>query len=194
MFSFSHMLRDSTYIYVVYIKASGVKPPLQIHGSLNSHAGLPPQNESPSLSKLCGTSFLSTDALPRERRPLFTHPEVVQPLISLLGETAQAHFFDVYAYWFMPDHCHAILCGLSPICDLSWVVRASKGRATVTLRKRGIQDLWQSGYHGHVIRNDDDLRASAGYVLENPVRAGLVKDPLDWPFSGSSVFSWNPPL
>jgi len=111
MFSFSHMLRDSTYIYVVYIKASGVKPPLQIHGSLNSHAGLPPQNESPSLSKLCGTSFLSTDALPRERRPLFTHPEVVQPLISLLGETAQAHFFDVYAYWFMPDHCHAILCG-----------------------------------------------------------------------------------
>jgi len=174
--------------YVVYVKAGGVKPPLQTHGSLNSHAGLPPQNESPSFSRLCGTSFLSTDALPPGRRPLFTHLEVVRPLLSLLGETAQAHFFGVYAYCFMPDHCHAILCGLSPICDLSSMLRASKGRAIVTLRKLDIQDLWQSGYHDHVIRNDDDLRPSAGYVLENPVRAGLVKDSHDRQLSGSLVF------
>jgi hypothetical protein len=31
----------------------------------------------------------------------------------------------------------------------------------------------------------------AAYIFENPVRAGLVHHPHDWPFSGSFVLDWK---
>lgn len=147
-------------------------------------------NRLPTSNYAGPRSYLVTLCL-QGRRPLFTKPQLVHRLISLLGQTAQAHFFDVYAYCFMPDHCHLVLCGLRPTSQLSTFVRAFKGHATVALRSFGLHTVWQHRFHDHVIRNHDDLRASAQYVLDNPVRAGLVKDPRDYPFSGSLVFEWR---
>lgn len=49
--------------------------------------------------------------------------------------------------------------------------------------------IWQAGYFEHVLREDEDTRRVAGYILANPVRAGLVANPEDYPFSGSAVCS-----
>jgi putative transposase len=104
------------------------------------------------------------------RRSLFTKPELVYQLIGLLRDQSQAHFFDLYAHCFKPDHCHLLLYGLRSTCDLSNFVRAFRGNAAVLLRKFGLLHV----FHDHVIRNDDGLKSSAAYILENPVRAGLV--------------------
>jgi hypothetical protein len=40
-----------------------------------------------------------------------------------------------------------------------------------------------------VLRNEDESMGVARYILENPVRAGLVQSPLDYDFSGSSRYS-----
>jgi len=39
----------------------------------------------------------------------------------------------------------------------------------------------------HVLRRDEDLESVRRYIRENPVRAGLVDVPEDYPFSGSLV-------
>ena len=39
------------------------------------------------------------------------------------------------------------------------------------------------------IRADDDLMGTAQYILANPVRAGLVNQPADYPFLGSDRWS-----
>jgi hypothetical protein len=39
------------------------------------------------------------------------------------------------------------------------------------------------------VRDDEATLDIARYVLANPVRAGLVVEPRDYPFSGSLVFS-----
>jgi len=45
--------------------------------------------------------------------------------------------------------------------------------------------------HDHVLRqwerNDEALDEALDYVWKNPVRAGLVSHPEDWPYSGSIV-------
>ncbi|HTZ33649.1 MAG TPA: transposase [Methylomirabilota bacterium] len=135
-------------------------------------------------------SYLITLCILKRRR-LFVSPDVVQPLIALLGELALLHAFDVYAYCFMPDHCHLLLCGRDRCSHLPRIVRSFKGRAAAHLRGFGYHNVWQTAYHDHVIRNDDDLRNGAAYILDNPVRAGLVRDPHDYPFSGSLVFVWQ---
>jgi hypothetical protein len=34
----------------------------------------------------------------------------------------------------------------------------------------------------HRLQGDESLDEKAGYILENPVRAGLVAKPEDWPY------------
>ncbi len=136
-----------------------------------------------------GAYLVTICAQNRER--IFTAPDVVEPLICLLSEEMRQCSFDVHAYCFMPDHCHLLLSGLNSNAHLSTAVRAFKGASTALLRQFRFQHVWQKGFHDHVIRNAEDLAASMAYVLENPVRAGLVKDPKDWPFSGSLVFEWR---
>ncbi len=49
--------------------------------------------------------------------------------------------------------------------------------------------LWQQGYYERVLREDDDARGLARYIVNNPVRAGLVESPADYPLVGSDVWS-----
>jgi REP element-mobilizing transposase RayT len=49
--------------------------------------------------------------------------------------------------------------------------------------------LWQRYGYEHVLRNDEAAVSVARYILENPVRAGIVGAVEDYPFSGSSVYS-----
>ena len=49
--------------------------------------------------------------------------------------------------------------------------------------------LWQRYGYEHVLRSDTAAVSVARYILENPVRAGLVVSIQDYPFSGSNVYS-----
>jgi putative transposase len=44
--------------------------------------------------------------------------------------------------------------------------------------------LWQPRYFDHIVRAEEDLRAIAEYILNNPVRKGLVERAENWPWSG----------
>ncbi|MEH6651600.1 MAG: IS200/IS605 family transposase [Motiliproteus sp.] len=35
--------------------------------------------------------------------------------------------------------------------------------------------IWQRGFHDRALRRTDDIKATARYVVANPVRAGLVR-------------------
>ena len=53
---------------------------------------------------------------------------------------------------------------------------------TFTDGKSEKRPVWASAYHDHAIRDDEDLRAVARYIVANPLRAGLVKSVADYPF------------
>ena len=49
--------------------------------------------------------------------------------------------------------------------------------------------LWQESYFDRVLRDDEEMERTVRYVLENPVRKGLVNAFDEYPFSGSDVYS-----
>jgi hypothetical protein len=51
------------------------------------------------------------------------------------------------------------------------------------------EPLWQKGYYEHVLREEEDSREVAFYIIANPVRARLVQSPDEYAFSGSD--SWS---
>lgn len=52
------------------------------------------------------------------------------------------------------------------------------------LRRDGlIGPCWQRGFYDHALRKEEDIRTSAEYIVNNPVRAGLVENWVDYPFA-----------
>jgi REP element-mobilizing transposase RayT len=73
----------------------------------------------------------------------------------------------------MPNHVHAIVAlhgarQASPL-RLGTVVGSFKSGSS---REAGRQ-LWQRGYHDHVIRDEADLGRLCAYIESNPIRWGL---------------------
>jgi putative transposase len=76
----------------------------------------------------------------------------------------------------MLDHVH-LLIGIGGETRLSDVIRDFK---RITAKRTGIQ--WQRDYFDHRIRRDESLAEKADYILNSPVRAGLVKAVQQWPY------------
>lgn len=83
----------------------------------------------------------------------------------------------------MPDHVHLLVTPF--FCsNLQQVLQRLKGasgyRINQLLERRG--QFWQREWFDHILRRDEDLRRKADYMLENPVRAGLVGTAGDYPW------------
>ena len=52
-----------------------------------------------------------------------------------------------------------------------------------------VSGLWQPSFHDRVLRDDESDLHVLRYILWNPVRAGLVERPEDYPFLGSTTHS-----
>jgi REP element-mobilizing transposase RayT len=84
----------------------------------------------------------------------------------------------------MPDHLH-LMVNPGPE-GLSHAVRLFKGRVAAWWRGYGDgHPLWQVSYFDHRIRSAEGFRDKCDYMFQNPVRAGLVANVEDYPWSGS---------
>jgi REP element-mobilizing transposase RayT len=90
-------------------------------------------------------------------------------------------------YCLMPDHLHLIWMGMRRESDQLNAMRFLRRQLAPTLRPH----KFQHQAHDHVLREDERKRGAFArvcfYVLANPVRAKLVAEGGDWPFSGVIV-------
>lgn len=128
----------------------------------------------------------------RERRPTLATSDIAQLVLLQFRRTADLEGFALIAYCIMPDHVHLIVSGRRDTSDLRRFVKMAKQRAGAAYAMRSGQPLWQKGYYERILRRDEDVWRLARYVIENPVRAGLVGRASDYPHVGSDV--WPPEL
>jgi len=120
---------------------------------------------------------------------VFVDDQPVSLVVAHLSRTADDHGFSVIAYCLMPDHIHALIEGRHPAADFREFVRIFKQRSSFEWKRERGKPLWQRSYFEHVLRDDEDTIGVAKYILENPVRAGLVERPEDYPYLGSLTVS-----
>jgi len=89
----------------------------------------------------------------------------------------------------MPDHVHVIFTPLvdheaMEVCSLAEIMDSIKGasahRVNKALGRKG--RVWQAESFDHVLRSSEGLDAKIQYVLENPVRRGLVAQWMEYPW------------
>jgi putative DNA methylase len=84
----------------------------------------------------------------------------------------------------MPNHVHVLVEPLMPY-SLAKIVQAWKSFTAHEINRKVDRNgkLWQDEYWDRFMRNGEHYRSSINYIVENPVKAGLVEHASDWPWT-----------
>lgn len=94
--------------------------------------------------------------------------------------------YDLDAFCVMPNHVH-LICTPRPKAEgsyfsMSSIMHSLKSytahKANRLLEREG--GFWQRESYDHVVRDEDEWRRVVTYVLQNPVKAGLVEQWQEW--------------
>src|SRR5262249_32793000 len=123
------------------------------------------------------------------RRRAFVDSDSVTLVTQQILRAAAENHMAVIAYCFMPDHLHLLIEGLQDESDCLHFIKLAKQYSGFYYSKaRGLK-LWQRYGFEHLLRDDELTLVVARYILMNPVRAGLVKDPREYPFLGAVAYT-----
>src|SRR6185312_6785179 len=110
---------------------------------------------------------------------------LVAEFVHQLAESAGRFECIVPIYCFMPDHLHLLIQGVADKSRPKVAMDNFNTSSGLWLGKHRPGKPCQDAYYDHLIRKSDDWRRQAYYILNNPVRKGLVEDPYEYPFTGS---------
>lgn len=123
------------------------------------------------------------------RRACFVARDAVKCVHDQILQAAVLFDMEEIAYGFMPDHAHLLVEGKSEASDALAFVHRAKQLSGFEFSKMFRRTLWQPSFYDRILRDDEATLSVARYIFENPVRAGLVKNPEDYPFLGSAKYS-----
>ncbi len=115
-------------------------------------------------------------------------PRIAQMVVDSL-HYRHGRVYDLHAFCIMPNHSHVVFTPLATedgvFHSLASIMHSLKRhtarQANLILGRTG--DFWQHESYDHVVRDLDQYRRIVDYVLNNPVKAGLVEEWQDWPWS-----------
>jgi putative transposase len=76
----------------------------------------------------------------------------------------------------MPDHVHLLLS----FREMEFYAKVIGNWKRWVARNCGI--VWQENFFEHRLRKEENLDQKGQYLINNPVRAGLVADSKEWPY------------
>ena len=118
-----------------------------------------------------------------DRCPIFRDDRDRQAFLWRLGRAVLRHGWQVIAYCLMDNHIHIVLRDRH--ANLPDGLRDLFGGYARHFNSRYSRcgHLYQGRYRAFIVAHDEYLVDVVRYVLLNPVKAGIVKDPGDWPWS-----------
>lgn len=121
------------------------------------------------------------------RTPAFADDHLAQFVLDELRRVSTSYHFEVLAYTIMPDHVHLVVQSPGERSVLDFI-RDFKQRPGFRYKQATHRTLWQKGSHDRVVRKSAHIPDYMTYVFQNPVRRGLVREAIEYRWSGSFVW------
>jgi REP element-mobilizing transposase RayT len=117
------------------------------------------------------------------KQAIFLDEKDFADFLRVLGLVVKRYHFILHAYCLMKNHYHLLM--ETPEGNLSRGMRQLNGLYTQRFNKKHqrVGHLLQGRYQAILVDKDHYLLTLCRYVVLNPVRAKIVKDPGDWKWS-----------
>lgn len=124
--------------------------------------------------------------------PMWLREQAVAQIVADSLHYLDGERYTLDCYTIMSNHVHVVFQPLEEADGayhaLPRIMHSLKGftatKANRLLGRSGA--FWQHESYDHVVRNEDALHRIRRYILDNPVKAGLIDDPDEWPWSYAS--------
>ena len=127
------------------------------------------------------------------RQTIFFDEEDFTDFLTVLDQVAKRYHLLLHSYCLMPNHYHLLI--ETPEGNLARGMRQLNGTYTqhTNQRHQRVGHLFQGRYRSILIDKENYLLELSRYIALNPVRANLVEDPKDWPWSAyPQLIGFNP--
>ncbi|MBA3005800.1 MAG: transposase [Proteobacteria bacterium] len=132
------------------------------------------------------------------RQVVFARDDDYRYYLETLQEWKSKLGCKVYSYCLMTNHVHLVIDPGSQVENLSLLMKRIAGRQTryINTMENRSGSLWEGRFKSSPISANEYLLACCRYVELNPVRAGMVEEPWQYPWSscqektGEKELSW----
>ena len=120
---------------------------------------------------------------------MFVDAEDYQTYTRLLALVVERHGWHLLCYCLMPNHIHLMV--ETPEANLGAGMQWLQSRYVRAFNDRHHRTgaLFERRYKSPMVTSDEALVRLVGYIVGNPIAAGLCKRALDWPWSSHATFA-----
>ena len=154
----------------------------RLHGRLPDARAFPREDLSSSAAFAAFDRFLDS----ARSGPLYLRrPDIAMLVRDQLHRVSTDGWCSLHAYVVMPNHVHVLW---TPSVSHPTLIRQVKGPSALDANRllgRTGEQFWQSEYFDRQVRNEREFARVQHYIAWNPVKAGLVAQPGDFPWSSA---------
>lgn len=125
----------------------------------------------------------------KDRATIFTNHKIFKLFEEILIKELTSFNCCSFVHLFMPDHAHFVLGGNDSNSEVKKCLDMFKQKTGFYIAKNLKNIRWQKDYYDHILKNEENLEVHVKYILNNPVRAGLVDYWKNYPYKGSTVYN-----
>jgi putative transposase len=154
----------------------------RLHGTLPRNRTFPEEISS-------GRAFAAMDRLLDLEKSGALHLQV--PEIADLTVEAFFHganklgFYELHAYVVMANHVHLLITPHVKLAKITHSLKRFTAREANRVLELTGKPFWQDESYDRLVRDGAELQRIQRYIEHNPVRAGLVAMPEDYPWSSA---------
>lgn len=123
--------------------------------------------------------------LEKSNEPYWLQQKEIAEIVKESIEFFETKELVTHAYCIMPNHLHWVFTHQED-AEVLWRVLQRMKRFTATHANKVLQQegqFWEDESYDHIVRNEKEFDNIIWYTLQNPVKAGFVKEWKDWAYS-----------
>ena len=134
-------------------------------------------------------AFYHVTARGNEKKAIFKNEGDRERFLLYAEAAVQRYGAVIHAYCLMDNHYHLLI--QTPLSNLSEIMQYINGSYTtyINIKRQRVGHLFQGRYKSILIDADTYAQELSRYIHLNPVRAGMVGKPEDYPWSSYPYYS-----
>ena len=117
--------------------------------------------------------------------------EIAQMVVDAIRYRDPGHYA-LHSFAVMPNHVHLLITPRVPVSQLMHSLKRFTARIGNQILGLTRKPFWQDESYGRLVRNHQEFERIVAYIEMNPVRAGIVTAPEQFPWSSARPISNRP--